>query len=467
VTEAQAAVQLSLWQALQGTVLQSQNERLAVVKQVEMALADAQVAAIGTMRLTQADAQTWLDEQGAGMAAGGFANAGSGQGTGGRQGLGGGMGANMTEEERAAMRERFENMTEEERADFRGQTQQTNGNGAVTGAAATSRTLMRVVTMLLAERSGQPLTAAARPAREVGAEATATPAPTEVAPTPTLESQATSTPVPMATPELTPTPKPAEAVATPETSASSGAVEPVAVVQPVVQTQPATPGQPALEWVQDTDPGPPLTVEITTNYATSNPLLEGGLIYKVGGFLHNPTDETYDVTAVHVTFFDADGFRGAFYAFPARAGQRGVQGEWIWHGAMEADVVCTVLGPGESCPFTAEIAGQNMASFLVHPDAVIAEWHEPVSVTLSDVKVADTGTSYVRITGMVNNANAYPVKNVVISGLLLDRSGQMVSMGTGVVPDIAAGGSANFTVYVEKQPYASYQLTVLAEQDAK
>ena len=451
VTEAQAVAQLPLWQALQGTVLQSQRERLAVAKQVEATLDAAQVAAIGAMQLTQADAQAWLEEQGGGMAAGSFPRAGGGQSP------GGGLGANMTEEERAATRERFQSMSDEERTNFG--VQFAPQNGTATGAAATSRTLMRAVTVLLAERSGQPLTAVARQARTNVVATVETPVPTEAStPTSTPEPQAAPTSVPTATPEPTPSPEPAEAVA--------AAAEPAGVVQPVAQPQPATPAQPALEWLPDTDPGPPLTVEVTTNYATSNPLLEGGVIYKVGGFIRNPTDDAYTITAVHVTFFDADGFRGAFYPFP-RMGSGRPGGEYIWHGAMEAEVTCTLLGPGEACPFTAEIAAQNMASFQVHPDAVVTQWHEPVSVTVRDTKIADTGTGYLLISGTATNANVFPVKNVVISGLLLDGSGQITSMGMGVVPGIAAGGSANFTVYVEKQPYVSYQLTVLAEQDAK
>ena len=76
----------------------------------------------------------------------------------------------------------------------------------------------------------------------------------------------------------------------------------------------------------------------------------------------------------------------------------------------------------------------------------------------------DTGVSYVKLTGTATNAHPYAVKNVVISGTLLDANGQIVSMGKGIVPRIEAGATANFSVYVEKQPYASYHLTVQAEQ---
>lgn len=467
VTEAQAAAQFPLWQALQGTVLQSSRERLAVTKQIEAMLTEAQGSAIVALHLTQADAQAWLQAQGGSMATGGLPGGGGGRGN------GSGMGANLSEEERAAMRERFQSMTDEERAKLRAQftQQQASGTGAGTGAAPASRVLLRAVTMLVAERSGQgqSFAAAIRPQQrpETGVAATATPAP---AASPAVTPVAQVTLVPWQTPVPTPVPS-----ATPEPAAAgaSSAAPNVTAAADVVQTATQPGGAPsgeasALEWVPDTDPGPPLTVQVTTNYAEPNPLLEGGLIYNVGGFVTNPTDKAYTITAVHVTFFDADGFRGAFYPFPSKGGGRGApSGEYIWHGALEADVTCTVLGPGQACPFVAEIAAQNMASFLVHVDADVAEWHEPVAVSLRDVAVTDTGVSYVRFSGTAVNDNPYPVKNVVISGLLLDADGQTVRLGTGVVPHIEAGGRANFTVYVEKQAYASYRMTVLAEQDAQ
>jgi hypothetical protein len=240
-------------------------------------------------------------------------------------------------------------------------------------------------------------------------------------------------------------------------------VQTIAQTETAVEEQSATQTQGALVQKLDTDPGPPLTIQITTNTSEPNPLLEGGLIYRVGGFVYNPTDETYQVTAVHVTFFDDSGFRGAFYAFPRKAGER-PGGEWIAHGAVEAQVSCEVLGPGESCPFVAEIAGQDMASFLVHPDAKVAEWHESVGVTLSDTKIVDTGVGYVRISGTATNPNVYAVKNVVISALLLDDSGQTMSMGTSVVTSLAAGTSTSFEVYVETKAYTSYELHAGAEQ---
>jgi hypothetical protein len=503
ITAEQAVQALPVWKTLQGTTISTQAEQLAVTKQIEGMLSDTQVAAITAMQFTVADAQTWLQEQGpamgigeSGQGAGVMPEAGAAPGGGVAPQGGTGSGTTMSEEDRAAMREKFANMTEEERANMQAQFGQGRGgapSGAASGsdapsggfAGANSRVsslLTRAVVTLLTERSGQAVEPVDQPAAEeqpISAEPVATTAVATVTPEPETDTSVVPiiTLVPWSTPEPDATATPTSAattVATTNTSASTPAnvststtVQPVAQTETVAQEQPVAQTQGVLVQKTDTDPGPPLTIEITTNYAESNPLLEGGLIYKIAGFVHNPTDETYEVTAVQVTFFDADGFRGAFYAFPMRPGQRGPEGEWIWHGAMEAEVSCSVLGPGESCPFTAEIAGQGMASFLVHPDAKVAEWHESVAVTLSDTKIEDTGTSYAHISGIATNPNMYPLKNVVISGLLLDANGQMVSMGTGVVTSLAAGASAHFDVYVPNQAHASYQLHARAEQDAK
>ncbi|HOU13047.1 MAG TPA: FxLYD domain-containing protein [Anaerolineae bacterium] len=460
MTAEQAVQALPLWKTLQGATITTQAEKLALTKQLEGMLSAAQVAAVTSMRLTNADAQAWLQEQGP------LAGAQGGQMPAGGAGFSGGAaGPTMSEADRAAMRERFENMTAEERANMQAQFGQggrgaTSGapSGAPTGAGATGRLatfLTRAVVALLTERSGQAPAAVVQP---VEATTTSPASPAESAATAT--PSATATPVTRITlvPWSTPEPK-----ATPTPEASTNAPTAAATAQAQTTAQ----AQGALVQKTDTDPGPPLTIEITTNYAEPNPLLEGGLIYKIAGFVHNPTDETYQVTAVQVTFFDADGFRGAFYAFPLRPGQRGIQGEWKWHGAMEAEVSCSVLGPGESCPFTAEIAGQNMASFLVHPDAKVAEWHEAVAVTLGDTKIENTGTRYVHISGTATNPNPYPLKNIVISGLLSDANGQTVSMGTGVVTSLAAGASARFDIYVENKAHTSYQVYARAEQDAR
>lgn len=459
VTAEQAAQLLPWWTAVQGATLTTEAERLAVVRHIEDRLTAAQLAAIQGMQLTQADAQAWSQAQGApgpgqgGLAPGSAAPAGGEASSGRGGGAGGGLGAGMSAADREARRAQFESLSAEERAAMQTQFAERRG-GAATGA---SGLLLRAVVRLLTERSGPPAAAPATPAATIAAlSPTATPtAASAAAPLPrvTLAPLHTATPAP--TTLITPTASPPKSAA-PQPIAGTLAATPAAVVTPGALTQ-----------LPDTDPGPPLVVEVTTNYAEANPNLEGGVIYHVAGFVRNPTPDAYVVTAVHVTFFDASGFRGAFYAFPTRPGQRGGGGEWIAHGALAAEIVCPLLGPGEACPFTAEIAAQDMASFLVHPDAEIAEWREPVAVTLSDIKAADTGAGYVRLTGAATNPHPYAIKNVTFAGMLLDANGQMVSLGNGLVTRIEAGAAAPFEVYVPKEAYASFQVTARAEQVAQ
>lgn len=470
VTVEQAVQALPLWKTLQGTMVTTQAEKLALTKQLEGMLTAPQLAAITAMQLTNADAQAWLQEQGP------MAGAQGRQLPTGGAAPSGAAGPAMSEADRAAMRERFENMTAEERANMQAQFGQ-GGRGAAGGASAdtargamggTSVFLLRAVVTLLTERSGQTVasvpqpvaeqTTAAEPAATALPVATATPTPEADTPVTIITLAPWKTPEPKVTPTVTPTATQATTTGnlSSPTSPSSGNL-------PSPTSLPSGGTSAALVQKPDTDPAPPLTIEITTNTAEPNPLLEGTLIYRVAGFVHNPTQETYALTAVHVTFFDADGFRGAFYPFPNNRGGK-PSGEYITHGRMQADFGCALLGPGESCPFVAELAGQNMASFLVHPDAVVAEWHESVGVTLSNAKVADTGTNYLRISGTATNPNEYAIKNVTISALLLDSTGQMVSMGTGVVTYLEAGASTTFEVYVAKKAYATYQLLTRAEQ---
>jgi len=218
----------------------------------------------------------------------------------------------------------------------------------------------------------------------------------------------------------------------------------------------------ALEWLRDTDPGPPFTVEVSANRVTQDPLVEKSQLYQVTGIVRNDGDQTYAVSTIHVIFFDAEGFRGSFYRFPGKVWKGG---EWIWHGRTEADFACLLLAPGEECPFSVEITAQDMASFLIHPDAV-ATRRESAPVELSGVRLTDEGTGYLRIRGTATNGNPFKVKNVTVSGVLLD-SRKIVSLGSTYVlqEDIEPGVSVRFDVRVEKEPYVSYQLYAQAERD--
>ena len=63
VTEEQATKLLPLWQALQGGVAQTGAEKSAVIRQIEAAMTQPQVAAIAEMQLTQEAIQTWAQER--------------------------------------------------------------------------------------------------------------------------------------------------------------------------------------------------------------------------------------------------------------------------------------------------------------------------------------------------------------------------------------------------------------------
>ena len=201
---------------------------------------------------------------------------------------------------------------------------------------------------------------------------------------------------------------------TPAPTKDAAATASATTPRPTATPQPAA--APALTQLEDKDPGPPFSVEISANRATVDPLDAQNVTYKVTGLVRNTGSDTYTVSAIHITFFDASGFRGSFYRFP-QPWETG--GEWVWHGKTEAAFGCLLLAPGETCPFGVEITARNMASFLVHADAT-ATGRQSVPVTLSGLRATRDGSSYVRITGMATNSNSFAVKNVNVAGTLLD-----------------------------------------------
>jgi len=106
-TPEQAAKLLPLWTVIQSGSLQGAAETDAVLKQVRGQMTEEQLSAIEAMALTQDDYQAWLQEQGIEIPA----LDGDGPPAGAPEGAG-----DMSEEDRAAMREQFQSMTEDERA---------------------------------------------------------------------------------------------------------------------------------------------------------------------------------------------------------------------------------------------------------------------------------------------------------------------------------------------------------------
>ena len=128
VNGAQAATMLPLWQALQSGSIQNQSERAAILRQIEGALSEAQIEAIGAMQLTFTDMNDWAQASGIelpqfgqrgrqGQGGQGVQGGQGGQGGQGRQGGQGGIFADMSEEERAAFRQEMQDLSPEERAE--------------------------------------------------------------------------------------------------------------------------------------------------------------------------------------------------------------------------------------------------------------------------------------------------------------------------------------------------------------
>jgi len=174
VTEEQAKTLLPLWQALQGGGVTAEDEINAVLRGIEGAMTEEQLAAIAEMALTEEDMQAWMEEQGIG-AGGGFPGAGGDPDTRAtrRAEGGGGMppGGEIPsgEDVPPAMATRtaeFQSMSEEEReamrataeaaggvgAGFRGGVG--DGPGAFEGGVGQVRSLLRPLIEMLTERAG-------------------------------------------------------------------------------------------------------------------------------------------------------------------------------------------------------------------------------------------------------------------------------------------------------------------------
>jgi hypothetical protein len=471
VTREQAGALLPLWQALQGSTLRGASERSAVLRQIESTMSEAQVLAIAGMRLTADDVREWAQAQPGGPVPGGQVQGGGGQGPGRGQGSGGGQGgaaAQMSDEERATRRAQLQNMSEEERATRIAQFRQ----GAAGGGARSAQqgtgvgSPLSAVVALLSERAGvapPPAAARQRPTRTPMAAERPKSAPTETpiaAPTATQAIGPTQAAT-VASPAM-PTPVETERApsATPTVASS--------VVQPPTAA-PASYDSPGLVQLPDNDPGPPLTVEVSANRAYPDPLVEQSRTYQVSGIVRNDGSAHYALSALHVTFFDAEGFRGSYRRFPG-PGRMG--GEWLWHGRTEANVPCLLLAPGEECPFDVEITAQDMASFLIHSDASATE-RQSVPLEADGLRLSRDSTGYVQIAGQVRNDQPFRIKNVVLSGVLLDDKGEMVSLGSTYLlqEDIGPGQIVEFDIRVEDPmnrlgvPFTDYRVYAQAERD--
>jgi hypothetical protein len=113
-----------------------------------------------------------------------------------------------------------------------------------------------------------------------------------------------------------------------------------------------------------------------------------------------------------------------------------------------------------------------MASFLIHPDASATE-RESAPLAASGLRLARDGTEYVTVSGRVTNTHSFKVKNVILSGVLLDAAGEIVSLGSTylIEEDVEPGQVVDFGIrihdptYSVKTPFFSYRVYAQAERD--
>jgi len=271
----------------------------------------------------------------------------------------------------------------------------------------------------------------------------APPEPTEAPPEPTSTTvpteapTATSTPVP---PEaLTETPKPTATPTSVPTEAPTHTPESTPTEEP---DQPALPAVPApvstsaLTIREDETIAPPLTVLVSANRELP------GYNFLITGLVRNDGTENYAGLGMVATYFRADGSR---------------------HGPIKTNLRCTLLAPGDMCPFTFEATARGLTEVMLHPEGY------PTTRARAQVNHYITGSwvdgiGYVHITGGVTNPNATPVDDAAVSAVLRDGTGDIVSEGTDiVVGTIDPGATGQFEVILKYAPYVSYQLFVQAE----
>jgi hypothetical protein len=86
---------------------------------------------------------------------------------------------------------------------------------------------------------------------------------------------------------------------------------------------------------------------------------------------------------------------------------------------------------------------------------------------LGQVRLVADGLNSVRITGMVTNEMPFKIKNPIVTGVLVDGAGQIVSLGYNYVlmEDIEPGSSTRFDLRVSNAAHTSYRLYAQAERD--
>jgi len=439
VTPQQAAALLPLWQALQGSVTAS-AEVNAVLGQIEATMHAEQVQAIAAMRLTGADMQDWVREQGPGAPTGPGGPGGAGGGIQGMGAAGGDAPPDM-----ATRQAQFSSMSQEERAALRATAEAAGiSPGFRSGSPAQPALWLGPLIALLQERAAE------------GAPSS-TPAP---------PAPAAQTPTPTPTPPSTPTPADPSSTAAVSVAAAVASAAPLA--QPSTAGQPPTAGAaaPEMERLPDTDPGPPLSIWVDTIRIT-----ESGN-YELLGRVRNEGAETYEGIGVVATFYVEQQCGDRFLTMGPPGQPSGGTVEYVcdpnWYGPVAVHCPCPFLKPGAECPFSLEIYGRDYVAYALHPLGQPIQqfvWRQEASLVLSDVRISRDELGAVRIKGVATNENTFTVRNVTVAGTLLDSAGNIVSVGSTVVlGEVAPGGSVSFDLRLDYTPYADYTLYAQATQ---
>jgi len=270
-----------------------------------------------------------------------------------------------------------------------------------------------------------------------------TDAPPEPTEAPTARPEPTATPRPSATPVPTETSVPTEvptetpeptATATPTSVPTEAPTEEADQLAPPVVPAPVSTS--ALVVREDETIAPPLTVLVSANRELP------GSHFLVTGLVRNDGTENYAGLGMVATFFRADGSR---------------------HGPIKTNLKCTLLAPGDMCPFTFEANARGLTEVMLHPDGY------PTTRARAQVNAFVTGSwvdaiGYVHITGGVTNPNTTPVDDVSVSAVLRDGTGDIVAQATDiVVGSIDPGATGQFEVILRYAPYVNYQILVQAE----
>jgi hypothetical protein len=218
-----------------------------------------------------------------------------------------------------------------------------------------------------------------------------------------------------------------------------------------------------LERIPDTDPGPPFTIEVSAIR------IQADGSYKLTGKVRNDGAETYGGIGVIATFYVEQ--KPCYeQKVRTRPGEEDT-GETVevcdptWYGPVEVYAACTYLEPGAECPFSLEIYARDYVAYHLHPEGAPVMYRQPADLTLSNLSVYNDGFGYVRVKGTATNGNAFAVRDAHVAGTLLDATGQIVSVGTVVVPgEIAPGASVSFDLRIEQAPYSYYELSAQATQ---